>query len=95
MGLMTYQPPSAQSVAERGIDIYRKRYLADFEVKWRGRFAAIDIGTEQAYVADYPELALAKAKTAAPDGLFYLVRIGSAGTFRTARRVLNASSGLV
>jgi hypothetical protein len=92
---MTAQPRSARSIAERGIAIYRKKYLADFERKWRGRFAAIDIDTEQAYVADYPEQALSEAKHAAPNGLFYLVRIGSLGAFRTARLVLNADSRLV
>jgi hypothetical protein len=92
---MTSEPPSAQHIAERGTNIYRRKYLSDFERKWRGRYAAIDIDTEQAYVADYPELALSEARSAAPNGYFYLIRIGSSGAFKTARLVLNANSRLV
>jgi hypothetical protein len=75
---------SPHTIAERGVAIYRRRYAAEFERKWRGRFAAIDIDTEQAYVADYPEEALAEARRAAPKSLFYLIRIGSPSAFRTA-----------
>jgi hypothetical protein len=89
---MTPEPSNARSIAIRGDAIYREKYRVDFERKWRGRFAAIDIDTEQAYVADYPEEALSEAKQAAPTGLFYLVRIGSSGAFRTARFVLNADT---
>jgi hypothetical protein len=92
---MNSQQPNARSIVERGFAIYRKKYRADFERQWLGRFAAIDIDTEQAYVADYPEQALSDARRAAPNGLFYLVRIGSSGAFRTARLILNADSRLV
>jgi hypothetical protein len=92
---MNSQAPTARSIAARGLAICRAKYLADFERKWRGRFAAIDIYSEQAYVADYPEQALAEAKRAAPQGLFYLIRIGSPAAFRAARRVMNADPRLV
>jgi hypothetical protein len=89
---MSSKPSDAKTITMRGDAIYRRKYLVDFQRKWRGRFAAIDIETEQAYVADYPEQALSEAKRAAPNGLFYLVRIGSSGAFKTARFVLNANS---
>ena len=48
-------------------------------------FAAIDIESEAVYLADLPENALAKARAAAPDGLFYLLRVGSSGAFKSSR----------
>jgi hypothetical protein len=88
---MNFQSPTARNIAERGIAIYRRKYLADFERQSPGRFAAIYIDSEQAYVADYPEQALAEAKHAAPKGLFYLIRVGSLAAFRSRRRVVNSS----
>jgi hypothetical protein len=92
---MNSQQSDPRRIAERGNAIYRDKYLSDFDPRWRGRFAAIDVDTQEAYVADFPEEALAKAKQAAPEGHFYLIRIGSRGGFRSARRVYNASTGLV
>jgi hypothetical protein len=93
---MSDQPPTPQAIAHRGNAIYGHKYKAVFEPKWRGRFAAIDIDSEQAYVADYPEEALSEAKRVAPNGVFYLVKIGSVGAFKTGRRVLpNANSRLL
>jgi hypothetical protein len=89
---MTPDPSNARAVAERGIAIYSRKYRDDFERKWRGRFAAIDIESERAYVADFPEQAISEAKQASPNGVFYLIRIGSVGAFKTARVVLNADT---
>ena len=92
---MAPQPPNARDIVRRGNSIYREKYSATFEPKWRGRFAAIDIDTEKAYVADYPEQALSEAKRAAPHGVFYLVKIGSIGAFKTGRLVSNADPRLL
>ena len=89
---MSYQPPNAREIAERGTKIYERKYRADYEKKWRGRFAAIDIDSENAYVADFPEQALKAAKTTAPHGIFFLVRIGSRGAFKTSRLIAHAHS---
>jgi hypothetical protein len=83
---MNDQTPTARTIAERGLAIYRRKYLADFERQWRGHFAAIDIDSEEAYIADYPEQALAEAKRAAPKCLFYLVRVGFQATFSKRRQ---------
>jgi hypothetical protein len=81
---------SSQDIADQGAKIYDRRYRAEFEPKWIGRFAAIDINSEQAFVADFPEEALANARAAQPEHLFYLVRIGSRGAFKISRRVSDA-----
>ena len=62
--------------------------------KWRGRFVALDIDTERSYVADFPEDALAMARAAAPNGVFFLVRIGSPGAFKASRLANAGSRGL-
>jgi hypothetical protein len=84
---MAYQPMNSREVAARGAEIYDRRYRSEFEPKWSGRYAAIDVATEQAFVEDFPEQALARARATVPDQLFYLVRIGSRGAFKISRRV--------
>jgi hypothetical protein len=83
-----------REIAERGIAIYERKFRADYEKESRGRFAAIDIDTERAYVADFPEEAMAIARTEAPDGSFYLIHIGSRATFKISRRSHAHSRGV-
>ncbi len=85
---------NAHEIAAKGSAIYERKYRAEFEQAYRDQFAAIDIGSERAYLADFPEDALSKAKTAAPDGVFYLLRIGSSGAFKMSR-VRHAAKGRV
>jgi hypothetical protein len=82
---MSFQHPNPHEIAAKGSDIYDRRYRAEFEQLHRGEFAAIDINTEAAYLAELPEEALSKARAAAPEGLFYLMRVGSAGAFKSSR----------
>jgi hypothetical protein len=86
MGQMTRPLPNPRVIAERGTKIYEQKYRTDYERESRGRYAAIDIDSECAYVANYPEEALAVAKAAAPHGTFYLVHIGSPAAFKISRR---------
>ena len=76
---------NAHEITTKGAAIYDRRYRMEFERDHRGQFAAIDINSEQAYLADFPEKALSKAKDAAPNGVFYLIRIGSSGAFKLSR----------
>ncbi len=71
-----------KTVAELGERIYRERYKNLFEQEHPGWFAAIDVTTERAYVAEYSEGALETASKAAPRGIFHLVQIGHTGAFR-------------
>ena len=90
MRKMTDNPLTAREIAERGTMIYERKYRADYEPKWRGRFVAIDINTELAYVADFPEQALDIARVEAPHGIFFLVRIGSRGAYKSSRLAAHA-----
>ena len=84
---MNVQIADTKEIAARGAEIYDRLYRSQFEPVWSGRYAAIDIDTEQAFVEDFPEQALEVARTAIPNRLFYLVRIGSDGAFKISRRV--------
>jgi hypothetical protein len=74
-----------RDIAVKGSHIYQNRYRSDFERRYLGQFAAINIETEDAYVADAPEDALKKARAASPAGIFFLVRVGSRGAFKVSR----------
>jgi hypothetical protein len=82
---MSFQYRRPHEITAKGSDIYDRRYRTEFERLHNGEFAAIDIESEAAYLADLPENALAKARAAAPDGLFYLLRVGSSGAFKSSR----------
>ncbi len=71
-----------QEIAEAGERIYLTQYKENFERQYSGHFVAIDVLSEKAYVGEFPEQALEKARTDAPSGLFHLIKIGSAGAFR-------------
>src|SRR6202051_713110 len=73
---------SPEKIAEAGELIYAERYKAQLEPDRRGHFIAVDVTTGEGYVADYREQALQKARAAAPNGIFHLIRIGAPGAFR-------------
>ena len=82
----------ARSIAKLGTDIYSRKFRADFERLHDGKFVVIDIKTSEAYLADLPEAALAEARKASPDGVFYLLRVGSSAAFTSSRMGAGASS---
>jgi hypothetical protein len=89
---MSTQHLSAREIVAKGLDIYERKYRAEFEHQHNGAFAAIDINSEVVYLADLPENALSKARAASPEGLFFLLRVGSPGAFR--RRSLAREPGI-
>lgn len=88
---MAYNLNDPQAIATRGEEIYKKKYKAQYEARYRGKFVAIDVKTEAAYLGDTAEAALEDAKRAASDGVFHLIRVGEAGAFRVSRTA-NAQS---
>ncbi len=91
---MTDTNLNPREIAAKGTAIYERKYRAQFEQEHRDEFAAIDIGSERAYLADFPEEALSKARNAAPNGVFYLLRIGSTAAFKMSR-VRHVANGRV
>ncbi len=70
-----------QEIAEKGEALYKNRFRAEYE-EHEGRFLAIDVTLEEAFVADTPEGALEAAQRKNPQGFFHLVKIGSLGVYR-------------
>lgn len=73
---------SPQVLAQKGEDIYNKKFRKEYEEKYQGKFVAIDISTENAILADTPEDALLKAQKESPDGFYHLLKVGSTGVYR-------------
>ena len=76
--------PSPTIIADRGEQIYREKYRAEYETNRAGQYLAIDIESELAYFGATPEAALEAARTANQKGVFHLIRVGAPGVFRTA-----------
>jgi hypothetical protein len=75
---------SPERIAEAGEKAYADRYKSLLESTNRGHFVAIDVLTGEAYVAEFPEQALEKARAQAPNGVFHLIRIGAPGAFKVS-----------
>jgi len=80
-----------QAIADKGEKIYREKYQAKYERGHTGKYLAIDIQTEQAYLGETPEEAIQNAQAANKTGLFHTVRIGFAGVYRLG--YLSGNSG--
>ncbi len=81
-----------QDIADAGERIYSEKYKEEFEKKHSGKFVAIDVITEEAYIAEQPEEALDAARKASPKGYFHLIKVGSPGAFRVGYISNNARS---
>lgn len=73
-----------RAVAAEGERIYTEKYRAEYEAHYVGQFVAIDVKAGQAYRGPTAELALRAARTAAPTGVFHLIKIGDIGAFRSS-----------
>jgi len=71
-------------IVEEGERLYTERHKAKLEQTNLGHFVAINVLTGEAYVGEFPELALELARKEAPHGVFHLIRIGSPGAFRVS-----------
>lgn len=76
------EKPSPDEIVERGEKIYNEKYREEYERKYRDSFVVIDIRTESIWRSQKPEKAFEAAKKKAPEGIFYLIRVGSPGAFR-------------
>ncbi len=76
---MDFSNPKA--MAERGEQIYQDKYKSAFESEHLGKFVAIDVNTEQAYIGESPEDAVELARKGSPNGLFHLIKVGALGAF--------------
>ncbi len=76
-------PDTPHAIAEKGEQIYREKYRADYEQKFPNKFVAIDITTGNAFVADTPtEAILAGQRAEDAGGPFHVIKVGSPGVYR-------------
>jgi len=71
-------------IAKVGQEIYERKHRAELERSANAQFAAIDVQSEEAYVAPTPDGAIAKGRSKAPGGLFHLIKVGALGAFRVS-----------
>jgi hypothetical protein len=71
-----------KQLAEKGEAIYRNKYQQEYERLRIGKYVAIDLSTEKAYVADTPEGAVELLQKENPKGFFHLIKVGSPGVFK-------------
>jgi hypothetical protein len=76
-----------KQLAEKGEAIYKARYQQEYERLYPGKFVAIDLGTEEAFIAETPEQAVELLQRKNRDSYFHLVRIGSTGVFKVSYSV--------
>lgn len=74
--------PNPKEVAEKGEAIYREKYQAEYERLYPGKFVAIDIASEEAFVADTPEEAIRKTQHLDSRSFFHLIKVGSTGVYK-------------
>lgn len=73
---------SIPSVVARGEAIYKARYREEYERLHPGRFVAIDVASEKAFVGNTADEALDAAESVEPNGFFHLIKVGSPAAFR-------------
>jgi hypothetical protein len=76
-----------KQLAEKGEAIYRQKYKEEYERLYPGKFLAIDLNTEKAFVADTPERAVELLQKENPRSFFHLVKVGSPGVFKVGYSV--------
>ena len=85
--MTTVPPPTGTSPSElraAAEAIYADRYQQECEPSRIGEFVVINVTDGSADIAEFPEDAMQRALKRAPDGVFYLIRIGSSSAFRTS-----------
>jgi len=73
-------------IASAGQKVYDEKYRVEYEAKHPGKFVAIDVNSEKAFVADTPSAAVKAAQHQSHHALIHLIRIGSSGAFKVSYR---------
>ena len=86
-------PTDPKTIADRGAQIYEAKYQQAYEANHPGQYVAIDIQSEEAFVAQTPEEALRTAQVRKPGSMFHLIKIGAPGVFRVGYSASGARRG--
>lgn len=81
---MNRHPTNPKAIAELGEKIYSEQYKEQYERDHPGKFVAIDVATQKAYIGETPEGVLDAARADSPNGIFHLIQVGFSGAFRVS-----------
>lgn len=84
----TVNPPNIQYIANEGMKIY-ERIKERYEPDKNGKFLAIEVESEDAYLGATGVEAITEAKSHHPDKMFYLAKVGFETTEMIAEYYLN------
>lgn len=84
---MSMMNGSPKQLAEKGEAIYKTKYQKEYEKLYPGKYVAIELSTEKAYVGDTPEGAVELLQRESPKSYFHLVRVGFTGVFKVGYSV--------
>jgi hypothetical protein len=68
---------SNEQLAEAAEKIYRKKYQQRIEEQHSGKFVAINLSSEDAFLGFSPEEAVERARSVDPTGTIHVKRIGA------------------
>ena len=77
---MSTSDPDA--IVAAGQEIYNRKYRQEYEQTYPDYFAVINVGDESIYRGEAPVDALRLAEESAPEGQFYLLRVGHPCAYR-------------
>ncbi len=69
-------------IARRGREIYERDIRAEVECTHDGEFLVVDVATGDYAVGEDEEEVFDRAEAKAPEGLFYLMRVGRSAAHR-------------
>lgn len=94
---MTVEIMTTSEIVQKAEHVYAEEYQAEYEAEYNGHYAVIDIIDKSIYVGEFPEIAMKEAMEKSPDGVFHLIRIGSAASVyhlgHLGRHHVNSYSG--
>ncbi len=76
------QPAASDQLAESGQRLYDERLRQQLEPEHNGEFVAIEPESERYFLGSTGLAALRAGRSAMPDKLFYLLRVGSEAAYR-------------
>ena len=82
-----------EHIAKQGAEIYKEQYKSLYEPGHNGEYVAIEVESQQAFLAESLEASYQKAKEKFPQHLFYFVKIGSPGVFSVEHQSLSPHHG--
>lgn len=71
-----------RDVVQRGERIYAEKYQQQYESQYPDHYIVIEVNSGAAFLAQYPEDAIAKAQGAVQNGALHLIRIGAPSAYQ-------------